>query len=104
MAYQSAIRIGRDVLLVGHKRLTACRSSPAILLTQFERPSRFQMFRRDAPHEHQLEALGSRVEAVVGANNGAEGRLDMLERHAAELTRLGGADQVRGDLKQHGLL
>jgi hypothetical protein len=45
-------------------------------------------------HEYQPQALPDWVEAVVGADNGAEGRTDVLERLAAEFAQLGGADQV----------
>jgi hypothetical protein len=54
-------------------------------------------------HEYEPEALQRRVEAVLSANDHAQGRLDVLERHAAEFAWLGSADQVRGDIKQHGL-
>jgi hypothetical protein len=52
------------------------------------------MFRRYALHERQPEALPRGVEAVVGADNRAEGRLDVLERHAAEFAWPGGADHL----------
>jgi len=54
-------------------------------------------------HEHQPELLSRGVEAVVGADDSAKGRLDVLERLAAEFARFGGAYQVRGDPEQHGL-
>jgi len=72
-------------------------------LTELKRPGRLQLVRRYAAREHQPEVLPRGIEAVVEADIGAEGRADALERHAAEFARPGGADQVRGDLKQHGL-
>src|SRR5262249_38193136 len=83
-AHEAPIRIGRDAVPVGHKRLAACRSSPTILLTEFERLGRLQALRRYTVHEHQLKALRRWIEAVVGADDSAEGRLDVLERLAAE--------------------
>jgi hypothetical protein len=80
-----------------------CGSGPAILLAKFERLGRLEVLRRYAVHKRQPEARTRRIEAIVGADNRAERRPDVLERHAAEFARLGGADQVRRDLKQSGL-
>ena len=72
-------------------------------MTELKRPGRLQLVRRYAARELQPEALPLGIEAIVEADIGAEGRGDMLERHAAEFGRLGGADQVRGDLEQQRL-
>jgi hypothetical protein len=101
-ADEAAVLIGRDALLVGHKRLAACRRGPAIFLTEFERPSSFEAVKWYAVGEHQSEALRRGIETVVDANNGVESRADALERHAGEFAQLGNADQVRGGLEQRG--
>jgi hypothetical protein len=102
-AHKATVRVAHDALFVGHKRLEACSSGSAILLTEFERLGCLQVLRRYAVHKCQPEAPARRIDAIVGAHNRAEVRLDVLERHAAEFARFGRADQVGRDLKQHGL-
>jgi hypothetical protein len=72
-------------------------------LTNLKRLGRQLLVRRCAAGELQPEVAPTGIEAVVEADIGVEGRAYVLERHAAEFGRLGGADQVRGDLKQRGL-